>query len=453
MKRTEPRQAHGSPTKDFFVRMITRDISLTDCILDLVDNAIDGARRIARSEIEQGQPAPLQRFKVSITLTPSKLEIRDNCGGISLSDAIDYAFHFGRRRDAPQDINGSIGLYGIGMKRAIFKMGRYAKVESVTSGDKFSVIIDVDTWLKKPEDNWDFDIESLESTDPAGTRITVEKLHESSAVAFADRSFLNILIRTMARDYAFVMNKGIEIEASTPTEVFVVPKYDYKIKEGDVLAPAILEYDDDEVKVRLVAGLLSDLPVDIPDEFRPDETDVYGWYVICNDRLVVAGDKSAVTVWGNNDDFPGWHPQYNGFGGFTFMTSKDASKLPWRTTKREVDVDNPVYKRALVKMKEMTRQFIKYSNDRKNDPEAAKEMEKATPTVNVLAVRTTAPVMKLPDIVNVPGKEKTVTVCYPKSEEQVKRAKDTMGDFTMSNRELGSKAFDYYFKHEVENKK
>ena len=31
------------PTKAFFVRMITRDISLEDCILDLIDNSVDGA--------------------------------------------------------------------------------------------------------------------------------------------------------------------------------------------------------------------------------------------------------------------------------------------------------------------------------------------------------------------------------------------------------------------------
>jgi hypothetical protein len=33
-------------TKDFFVNMLTRDILLHDCVLDLADNSIDGANRV-----------------------------------------------------------------------------------------------------------------------------------------------------------------------------------------------------------------------------------------------------------------------------------------------------------------------------------------------------------------------------------------------------------------------
>ena len=37
-------KADASPTKAFFVRMLTRDISLDDCILDLVDRSADAIR-------------------------------------------------------------------------------------------------------------------------------------------------------------------------------------------------------------------------------------------------------------------------------------------------------------------------------------------------------------------------------------------------------------------------
>ncbi len=37
------RKAKASPTKAFFVRMITRDIALEDCVLDLLDNSVDSA--------------------------------------------------------------------------------------------------------------------------------------------------------------------------------------------------------------------------------------------------------------------------------------------------------------------------------------------------------------------------------------------------------------------------
>jgi hypothetical protein len=43
-----PEQAVAAPTKQFFVSMLTRDISLEDAILDLIDNCLDGALRIAK---------------------------------------------------------------------------------------------------------------------------------------------------------------------------------------------------------------------------------------------------------------------------------------------------------------------------------------------------------------------------------------------------------------------
>ena len=45
-----PSKAHASPTKAFFVNMITRDITLADSILDLIDNSVDGAWRQAGSQ-------------------------------------------------------------------------------------------------------------------------------------------------------------------------------------------------------------------------------------------------------------------------------------------------------------------------------------------------------------------------------------------------------------------
>ena len=48
--------AKAVPTKQFFVSMLTRDISLDDAILDLIDNCLDGALRLANGdEVEYGK--------------------------------------------------------------------------------------------------------------------------------------------------------------------------------------------------------------------------------------------------------------------------------------------------------------------------------------------------------------------------------------------------------------
>jgi hypothetical protein len=78
----------------------------------------------------------MQQFQATLDLRSDGFVIEDNCGGIPLSTARDYAFRFGRevgdRRDS--DII-TIGMYGIGMKRAIFKLGRSARVTSKSGED------------------------------------------------------------------------------------------------------------------------------------------------------------------------------------------------------------------------------------------------------------------------------------------------------------------------------
>ena len=89
----------GSPTKQFFIDMITRDISIEDAIIDLLDNSIDGANRLATA-------AGKKDFKglnlhVKLSLSEAGLSIEDNCGGFLLETAKKYAFRFGRPSDAP----------------------------------------------------------------------------------------------------------------------------------------------------------------------------------------------------------------------------------------------------------------------------------------------------------------------------------------------------------------
>ena len=124
-----PKPANGkdgidaSPAKAFFVWMITRDIELQDAILDLLDNCVDGIRRIGAKSGDK----PYTGRYAHITFGQDQFCIEDNCGGIPIATARDYAFRMGRPVDANVPPKGTIGVYGIGMKRAIFKMGQHAE--------------------------------------------------------------------------------------------------------------------------------------------------------------------------------------------------------------------------------------------------------------------------------------------------------------------------------------
>ena len=95
--------AAASPTKDFFVRMLTRDIELQDAILDLLDNCVDG---IIRAGFQEDAPLPYRGYRAVITLAPDHFIIEDNCGGIPIETAKKYAFAMGRPPAAGEAIKG-----------------------------------------------------------------------------------------------------------------------------------------------------------------------------------------------------------------------------------------------------------------------------------------------------------------------------------------------------------
>ncbi len=86
----------SSPTKEFFVEMLTRDIDLTDAILDLLDNCLDGVLRKRGSMDIKRDDFDYSGFEANITIEKDCFIIQDNCGGISKSIAINSAFRMGR---------------------------------------------------------------------------------------------------------------------------------------------------------------------------------------------------------------------------------------------------------------------------------------------------------------------------------------------------------------------
>ena len=89
------------------------------------------------------QEKPYDGYWAKIMATPEEFSITDNCGGIPRDLAINKAFRLGRSiEDLERDKDiATIGIYGIGMKRALFKMGRHSKVISQHSGDPYCVEI------------------------------------------------------------------------------------------------------------------------------------------------------------------------------------------------------------------------------------------------------------------------------------------------------------------------
>ena len=106
----DPKIIKARPTKDLFISMLIKDLTLWNAIGDLVDNSVDGAKSFRQNGSYNG-------LHIDIKTSPNEFVIEDNCGGFSVKIARDYAFCFGIKEGYPQT-PGSIGYFGIWMKRA-----------------------------------------------------------------------------------------------------------------------------------------------------------------------------------------------------------------------------------------------------------------------------------------------------------------------------------------------
>ena len=357
-------QAIAIPTKQFFVSMLTRDISLVDAILDLLDNCLDGALRISN-----GNAVDYSAHKVSINLSKDEFRIEDDCDGIPREIAEKYAFKMGRDPDDERDSDTeTIGMYGIGMKRAIFKMGRNALVKTLHNGDSYKVPI-TSNWLDNKAWN-PLPIDENTDQQTPGTIIIVDKLYPVVSRQFDNAAFINELNTSIGEHFTFFLQKGFKIrvnnKAVEPVHVEILVSSNDK---GP--APYIFQKTINDVVVSIAVGLntgrkLGSDHEDIPDFERERSAATAGWTVFCNDRAVIVGDKTRLTGWG--DDIPMYHGQFSVITGIIEFRSSSAEKLPITTTKRALDTSSDIWLEARTKMREGLRVWINYTNAWKNHP-------------------------------------------------------------------------------------
>jgi hypothetical protein len=336
--------ANAKPTKRFFISNLTRDLSLEDAILDLVDNSadayirtrnIDVSQNLLRDRIPIGEKLPAQSA-ISVSVSEEGFSIVDRCGGIDLEHAINSVFRFGRPDGS---YSSSLGVYGIGLKRAIFKIGRKIRVESRTADSGFRLEIDVPAWAADDE-NWEFPLERIdpaENAESAGTSIIITDLTPEVILRINDGTLLKRVGDFLAVTYSLFLERFLSIELNT---VHIVAK-SLPVAESASLPTVTREFERDGVTTELIAGLAER----VGGEWNSDRA---GWYVLCNGRVVVQADKTELTGWGLSG--PRFVSTFRGFLGIAFFFSKNPADLPWTTTKRGLNLESPVYQAARKEM-------------------------------------------------------------------------------------------------------
>lgn len=436
----DPLVVDAKPTKEFFIEMLVRDIELIPAVADLVDNSLDGARRLRAGERFDG-------LTVGLTVSPTEFAITDNCGGIDLETATKYAFRFGR----PQGfgfLEHSIGQFGVGMKRALFKMGRKFKVESTSGRSRFVMTVEVEKWRGDP-DNWTFRFDAEPEVytedvpeDERGTTITVTELLDAVSADFAEDQFLANLRSDLEQRHQLSVAKGLAISVNgdplDPEPLVLSSTSDIK--------PAKLEMSVDSVDIALLCGIAD------------SNGDAAGWSIFCNDRLILLADQSSVTGWGWREGsarIPKFHAQYARFRGYAFFEASDSRKLPWNTTKTSVDTDSAVFRQARRHMISLGRPVLNFLNQAADEVGITSVTGDTGPLQLAIASADASKVAfdraEIAEVFAAPSPELTApapttsAIHYNKPIAQIEQMKELLG--ATSNKEVGERTFDdFYFR-------
>jgi hypothetical protein len=442
--------AEASPSKKFFLDMFIRDISLEDCILDLIDNSIDSLIRSQQIDVSDailnppvadnnGSPTGgVGVPKVDVKLSKGKFQIIDNCGGIPWDYALKDAFRFGHRSLRPE---GQLGVYGIGLKRAILKIGNDdIRIESKTIEKGFETVIDKD-WLED-ETNWKIPLTAIDGAGDlkkAGTTITIKGLRPETKMRFGSGSLEKKLKDAIAQTYSLFLERYVSIALNG----HIIQPVQIRLGESEEVTPAVerfeRDYDDGKVKVTLVTSLAARGPG------GKWNADVAGWYALCNGRVVVAADKTDLTGWGAGG--PQFHSKYMGFIGMVFFFSKNPHLLPWTTTKRGLNKESQIYQEAKNKMLGVARPVLNFLNRMYPSDPAAQPQERKI-VEHIQQTDTRAAASKPGALFQVKPSEgtlekRTVRVQYDAETSDIDRAKKCLKKRWWSARKIG----EYTFKH------
>ncbi len=439
-------EADARPQKRLFVSLITRDISLADALLDLIDNSINAAlepiadnlktaddyqRLLANSRLKA-------KVDVSLTISSTRIYVEDTAHGISLRTARDQVFRFGRDAE-PTHSTDRLSVYGIGLKRALFKCGNRVEITSDHRDGGFELKEDIRRWCEAEQEHWHFEITPRAATkNNLGTRITIGDLHDDVKRRLGDGIFISQLRDRISRTYSFFIGRIVNITVNGEK----VEGDSFEIGQNF----ASEKFQTGTVSCNITAGIPS-----TKREIYPDKN--AGWFVFCNGRTVLYADKSQLTGWGSAGGLPIFQPKHRPFLGIVFFVSPDPEALPWTTTKGSVNEESGVWqiaKRHMIKVGRVITSFLdsRYSDD--SGAAAPPDLLSVAGTgVSVLSAAVASERAFKPPKTSAP---KTMKIQYDANVGDVKKIENYLRRPGMGGSEVGRYTFQFFLKNEIKER-
>jgi Histidine kinase-, DNA gyrase B-, and HSP90-like ATPase len=305
----------ATPSKRIFLSIIA-DYDLNRSICELVDNGLDVWIRDKKQ----------QNLSIDVTLdkTQQTITVEDNAGGLPKSD---LRFIVGPGETGTNPTHETIGIFGVGTKRAVVALAQDVKITTRFQNEKTYHIAFDDHWLEDP--SWEMPVYEVSPIREGKTIVELQKLR----LQITDEGIAHLkdyLGTTYAR---FLKNRSVTIKLNGEMLVprffedwAYPPQYSPRRYTGELTG----EYG--KVRVEAFAGLIR--------ESSPAAGE-YGVYFYCNDRLIARALKTFDV--GFTKGLAGLpHPKVS-LTRVLVILHGDARDMPWNSSKSDVSTKHPVF--------------------------------------------------------------------------------------------------------------
>jgi len=333
---------------------------------------------------------------------------------------------------------------------------------------RFDLGVDVEEWAV--QEAWTGSLEeniTLAADEQSGTTIEVTKIHPSVQDDLNDPSVAQLLRAELRVRHQESIQSGLKLYLNSETALIASRP---SLQSSAVVQPVYkhfqVEASGGSVDIKLYAGTVSppkhvkgsDLEDEGQAENFQDAGDA-GWYLFCNDRLLLVADRTPITGWGN--PAAAYHPQYRLFRGFVYLSADDAGLLPWNTTKTAVDRDSPIFRAVQSEMKtalvavqaviNRAKQVRARFDEEETKPDILLALDD-TPdqpisSLTTLSSNMIAPASPPPKPYT-PATPKIQRIQYTVEPQRYKEVAEVLG--ASSGSEVGRLTFDYFYEQEID---
>ena len=245
----------NTPSKEYFINLLTKDITVENAICELINNAVSRYNY-------QRDTLGLDEYWISVQMKNNCIQIWDNCGAIEDVDLLKEKLRFDKIKKEEDD----------SLVIALLKCGDRIELELNNNINSYLIKIDSKTEIN----SWKLiDQESFSSDKPKGLRIIIKDIYPDIKCKLESGTLDRNLRSIVATKYRYLLDNNIKIKIN---DKFIESRF---IKES-LIYEEYKVIEDLIVKVKL---------------YKCSKDRINGWDIVVNDICRLERNKSSMISW------------------------------------------------------------------------------------------------------------------------------------------------------------